>query len=176
MSKIISRMSHSETDVGEDVLEKVVEETKPTTDTTTTTTKVLRKRKANTTLLNKINLRQRIKRNQTIHKRRKQRKEDTIKSQLRKDKIQKLTNLNHESTKSCLLSPKRTYQAIYNEISYPKTAILPDNEKEWDNLKCVEDMYDEYGLTNYIIKLHKQMTSVYFMVRDLEYRYRGYHL
>ena len=37
-------------------------------------------------------------------------------------------------------------------------------------------MYDEYGLTNYITKLHKQLTSIYFMVRDLEYRYRGYHL
>ena len=134
MSKLIIRMSQTETDVGDNVLEKVLEETNPTTDTTTTTTKVLRKRKATTTVLNKIKLR---KRNQTIHKRRKQRKEDTIKSQLRKDKLQKLTNLNHESKKCCLLSPKRTYQAIYNEISYPKTAILPDNEKEWENLKDV---------------------------------------
>ena len=169
-------MSQTETDVVEDDLGKVVEETKSTTNTNATTTKILGKRPTNTKLLDKINLRQRIKRNQIIHKRRKQRKEDTVKSQIRKDKIQKLTNLNHESKKCCLLSPKRTYQAIYNTISYPKTAILPDNEKEWDNLKDVEDMHDEYGLINYIIKLHKQMTSVYFMVRDLEYRYRGYHL
>ena len=177
MSKIIIRMSQTETDVVEDVLEKVLEETNPTTDTNATNTKVLRKRKANTVLRQRtLDFRKRIKRNQAIHKRRVQRKEDTIKSQIRKDKIQKIDNLNHESKKCCLLSPKRTYQAIYNEISYPKTAILPDNEKEWENLKCVEDMYDEYGLTSYIIKLHKQMTSVYFMVRDLEYRYRGYHL
>ena len=166
-------MSQTETDDVVNTLEEVMEETGSATDTTTNTTKTPRKRKAPTTLLSKINLR---KRNQTIHKRRKQRKEDAIKSQIRKDKIRKLANLNHESKKCCLLSPKRTYEAIYNEISYPKTAILPDNEKEWENLKDVEDMYDEYGLINYIIKLHKQMTSVYFMVRDLEYRYRGYHL
>ena len=144
MSKIIISMSQTETDVVEDVLGKVLEETNPTTDTNATNTKILGKRKANTTLLNKINLRKRIKRNQTIHKRRKQRKEDTIKSQIRKDKIQKLTNLNHESKKCCLLSPKRTYQAIYNEISYPKTAILPDNERNGKILKmwktCMTNM------------------------------------
>ena len=166
-------MSQTQEDDMGNTLEGVVEETPPTTDTIANITKTPRKRKAPATILNKINLR---KRNQTIHKRRKQRKEDTIKSQIRKDKIKKLTNLSHESKKCCLLSPKRTYEAIYNEISYPKTAILPDNEEEWKNLKDVEDMYDEYGLINYIIKLHKQMTSVYFMVRDLEYRYRGYHL
>ena len=166
-------MSQTQEDVVVNTLEEVMEETTPTTDTVTNATKALRKRKAPATILNKIKLR---KRNQMIHKKRVQKKEDTIKSQIRKDKNQRLNDLNHESKKCCLLSPKKTYQSIYNEISYPKTAILPDNEKEWENLKCVEDMYDEYGLTNYIIKLHKQMTSVYFMVRDLEYRYRGYHL
>ena len=173
MSKLIITMSQTETDDVVNIVEEAMEEPTPTTDTAPNTTKTLRKRKAPARILNKVEMR---KRNQTIHKRRKQRKEDTIKTQLRKDKIKKLTNLNHESKKCCLLSPKRTYEAIYNEISYPKTAILPDNEKEWENLKDVEDMYDEYGLINYIIKLHKQMTSVYFMVRDLEYRYRGYHL
>ena len=170
-------MSQTQEDVVGNTLEEVVTETKPNIDTNATTPKVLRKRKAPTVLRQRtLEVRKRVKRNQTIHKKRVQRKEDKIKSQIRKDKIQKIDNLNHESKKCCLLSPKRTYQAIYNEISYPKTAILPDNEKEWENLKCVEDMYDEYGLTNYIIKLHKQMTSIYFMVRDLEYRYRGYHL
>ena len=69
------------------------------------------------------------------------------------------------------------YQILHNDKQKEQnTAILPNNTKEWDNLRCVEDMYDEYGLINYIIKLHKQTTAVYFMVRDLEYRYRGYHL
>ena len=170
-------MSQTKEDVVDNTLEEVVEETTPTTDTNATTTKVLRKRKASPVLRQRtLEFRKRVKRNQMIHKKRVQRKEDKIKLQVRQDKIKKLTNLNHESKKCCLLSPKRTYQAIYNEISYPKTTILPDNEKEWETLKSVEDMYDEYGLTSYIIKLHKQMTSVYFMVRDLEYRYHGYHL
>ena len=166
-------MSQTQEDDMGNTLEEVVEETPPTTDTVTNTTKTPHKRKAPATILNKIKLR---KRNQMIHKKRVQKKEDTIKSQIRKDKNQKLNDLNYKSKKCCLLSPKRTYEAIYNEISYPKTAILPDNEEEWKNLKDVEDMYDEYGLINYIIKLHKQMTSIYFMVHDLEYRYRGYHL
>ena len=166
-------MSQTQEDAMGNTLEEVVEETPPTADTITNTTKTLRKRKAPARILNKVKMH---KRNQMIHKKRVQRKEDTIKSQIRKDKNQKLDDLNYKSKKCCLLSPKRTYEAIYNEISYPKTAILPDNEEEWKNLKDVEDMYDEYGLINYIIKLHKQMTSIYFMVRDLEYRYRGYHL
>ena len=170
-------MSQTQEDDVDHTLEEVVEETTPTTDTNATTTKVLRKRKASPVLRQRtLDFRKRVKKNQMIHKKRVQRKEDKIKSQIHKDKIQKIHDLNHESKKYCLLSPKRTYQAIYNEISCPKTAILPDNEKEWETLKSVEDMYDEYGLTNYIIKLHKQMTSVYFMVRDLEYRYRGYYL
>ena len=173
MSKLISRMSQTETDDVVNTLEEVMEETTPTTDTDTNTTKAPRTRKAPTRILNKVKMH---KRNQMIHKKRVQRKGDAIKSQIRKDKKQKLDDLKYKSKKCCLLSPKRTYEAIYNEISYPKTAILPDNEEEWKNLKDVEDMYDEYGLINYIIKLHKQMTSVYFMVRDLEYRYRGYYL
>ena len=170
-------MSQTKEDVLEDGVEEVITETKPTTDTNATTTKVLRKRKAPIVLRQRtLDFRKRLKRNQTLHKKRVQKKEDKIKLQVRQDKIKKINNLNHESKKCCLLSPKRTYQAIYNEISYPKTTILPANEQEWENLKSVEDMYDEYGLISYIIKLHKQMTSVYFMVRDLEYRYHGYHL
>ena len=173
MSKLIIKMSQTETDDVVNTVDEVMEETTPTTNTPTNTTKTPRKRKAPAKILSKVKLR---KRNQMIHKKRVQRKEDAIKSQIRKDKNQKLDALKHKSKKCCLLSPKQTYEAIYNEISYPKTAILPNNEEEWNNLKDVEDMYDEYGLINYIIKLHKQMTSVYFMVRDLEYRYRGYYL
>ena len=170
-------MSQTQEDDVDHTLEEIVEETTPTTDTTATTTEVLRKRKAPPVLRQRtLKFQKLTKRNRMVHKKRVQKKEDKIKSQIHKEKIKKIHDLNHESKKCCLLSPKRTYQAIYNEISYPKRAILPDNEKEWETLKSVEDMYDEYGLTNYIIKLHKQMTSVYFMVRDLEYRYRGYHL
>ena len=55
-------MSQTQEDGLDDALEEAVTETKPTTDTNTPNTKVLRKRKATTVL------RQRIKRNKTIHK------------------------------------------------------------------------------------------------------------
>ena len=150
-----------------------ITETVPNTETTPNTdARILRKRKA----LTQIELQKRVRRNKVVHNKRVKRREDKIKSQIRQEKNKKTNDLNHESKECCLRSAKRTYQAIYNEISYPRTAILPDNTEEWDDLRCVEDMYDEYGLINYIIKLHKQMTSVYFMVRDLEYRYRGFYL
>ena len=141
-------------------------------------TKVLRKRIPIKTLefRKTLKLRNLAKRNQSVKNKRVKKREDKIKSQIRQEKNKKTDDLNHQSKECCLRSPKRTYQAIYNEINYPRTAILPDNTEEWDDLLCVEDMYDEYGLINYIIKLHKQMTSVYFMVRDLEYRYRGFYL
>ena len=149
-----------------------ITETVPNTETTPNTdARILRKRKA----LKQIELQKRVRRNKVVHNKRVKRKEDKIKSQIRQEKNKKTNDLNHQSKECCLHSPKRTYQAIYNEINYPRTAILPNTE-EWDDLLCVEDMYDEYGLINYIIKLHKQMTSVYFMVRDLEYRYRGFYL
>ena len=78
-------------DVVEDVLEDVLEETNPNTDTNANNTKVLRKRKANTKFelignTSKLELRtrtlefrKRVKRNQAIHKRRKERKEDKFK-------------------------------------------------------------------------------------------------
>ena len=124
----------------------------------------------------KLEIGKQIIRNQTIHKRRKERNLNKMKSQVRQEKIKKIYDLNHESKRCCLLSPKRTYKAIYDAINYPKTAILPNNGKEWENLKDIEEMHDVDGLTNYITNLHKQMTSVYFMVRDLEYRYHGYHI
>ena len=80
-------MSQTKEDVVGDVLEDVLEETNPNTDTTTNNTKILRKRKTNTEVnligntsklekLRKLEFRKRIKRNQAIHKKRKEKKED----------------------------------------------------------------------------------------------------
>ena len=78
-------MSQTKEDVVGDVLEDVLEETNPNTDTTTNNTKILRKRKTNTEVnligntsklekLRKLEFRKRIKRNQAIHKKRKEKK------------------------------------------------------------------------------------------------------
>ena len=169
MSKIILRMSQTEEDTPKSVNSQ--EENIPKKNH-----KVIASYKVINTRSKDIKSKLIQKKNREFNKRRKERILSKIRSQVLQEKKEKDTQIRHESKKCCLLSPKRTYQAIYNEISYPKTSILPDNEKEWENLKCVEDMYDEYGLTNYITKLHKQLTSIYFMVRDLEYSYCGYHL
>ena len=72
-------MSQTQGDVVDDTLEEVVTETKPNIDTNATTPKVLRKRKASPVLRQRtLEVRKRVKRNQTIHKKRVQRKENKI--------------------------------------------------------------------------------------------------